>query len=95
MSMVYPITSHTGPQDRRDGDMQKRGSNAKERLEFIHYIKLVMLGALTTNAAARALGVYRHTITRWRKVLLADGQQDTDDLRLIANDNYKHGLPYR
>jgi DNA invertase Pin-like site-specific DNA recombinase len=47
-------------------------------------VYLLLAGTLTAGEIARAFGIDRRTLYRWRAELLADGESDTEGLRRLA-----------
>lgn len=72
-----------GQWPRIDPEQQAR-ERVRERARYIKFLKYVMLGMLTMGEASRALGVSAATLDRWRRDLLADDREDTDDLRKLS-----------
>jgi transposase-like protein len=49
----------------------------------IRAIGQIMAGDLSPKRAARAYGVHKRTLYRWRSELLGDGEADTEALRRL------------
>lgn len=60
------------------------GTKTARRRLMVRVVFLYLSGALRAEEAAASARVSRRTITRWCRVLLADGEPDTDGLRRLV-----------
>ena len=63
--------------------VQQARQRDRQRAHRIKFVKYVLMGLMTMDEAARALNTSPATLDRWRRDLLADDRQDTDDLRKL------------
>lgn len=74
---------------RRGRGRPPRTADASGRVDRIRYARACLSGAMRLQEVARAARVHRMTVRRWILELLADGEPDTDELRMMHARRYR------
>jgi hypothetical protein len=64
--------------------IRQANKQSRERSRQIKFLKYVLMGLMTMQEAARALGISLASLDRRRRDFLGDDQEDTDDIRKLT-----------